>query len=330
MQMSPKIWTGRRSENATIVFGSNQTHRDGQIVRTTWFDVPSFLEKCNEFDGSEQTLTSISFEVLKPLFSSPLPEFRKIAEVLQLYNAARGIGGSNEKATCHPWTVPPIPSDPKIAMLMVAKQADDSAWQLSITDKKQYAKRHGYHFHVFNESIGERHAAWTKFPAALSLMDAYDWVFGIDLDTVILNHNIRLESFLDPSVNVILNIDMNGINTGVYFMKSCTWTKMLLIYAWTLSDVKNSGVFWEQAAIMHQMDNYMLRNRAKFIPQKFINEYPKDSGEPVSAEDAFIIHFAGRGDKMDQVKNYYSQRVGVVDESEEEGNDGNSEEFDAS
>ena len=324
--MSPKVWTRSKSENTPIVYGINQAHRDGQIVKATWCDVSSFLENCNEFDGSEQTLTCVSFEVLKPLFSSPLPDFRKIAEVFQLYNGARSIGGSNEKATCHPWTISPIPDNPKIAMVMVAKQADDSAWQLSIEDKRQYAKRQGYDFHIFNESVGGRHAAWTKFPAALSLMDTYDWVFGIDLDTVILNHNIRLESFLDPSVNVILNIDMNGINTGVILLKSCTWTKMLLIDAWTLSDVKNSGIFWEQAAIMHQMDNYMLRNRAKFVPQKFINEYPKDSGEPVSAEDAFIIHFAGRGDKMDQVKNYYSQRIGVVGESEEERNDGNNEE----
>lgn len=262
--------------------------------------------------GGEQTLTTSFFEDLKPLFSSPLPTYQKIAEVLQLYDASKS---SNEsmKATCYPWTVPTGLNNPEIAMLIVTSGYNDSDWQLSITDKIQYAKQHGYDLHMFNESVGGRHPSWTKIPAVLSLMDSYDWIFGIDMDTIILNHGISLESFLDPSAKVVLNVDLNGLNFGVYLVRACSWAKMLLIDAWTHSDLQGSDIFWEQTAITLQMNNYLLRNRAKFVPQKFFNQYPKD-GE-VSAEDTFIVHFAGRSDKLDQVRKYFDRRVAVMEDS---------------
>lgn len=216
------------------------------------------------------------------------------------------------KATCYPWTVPAVLNTPRIAMLMVSSRDNDSDWELSITDKIQYAKQHGYDLHLFNESVGGRHPSWTKIPAALSLMDSYDWIFGVDMDTIILNHSIDLEHLLDPSAKIILNIDLNGLNFGVYLVKACSWTKMLFIDAWTHSDLKDNEIFWEQTAITFQMDNYLLRNRAKFVPQKLFNQYPKNA--ELSAEDAFIVHFAGRNDKLDQVKKYFDRRVAVREE----------------
>ncbi len=150
----------------------------------------------------------------------------------------------------------------------------DRAYALSLEDKAQYCERHGYDWHVFENVLEGRSVGWSRIPAALSLLDGYDWVFHIDLDTVIMDHQAKLEEFLDPRYDVVIGVDTNGINNGVFCLRNSTWNRMLYAEAWTRTDELNSQVWFEQAALMAIMaGSHSVRNHMKLVPQDHFNTY---------------------------------------------------------
>lgn len=63
----------------------------------------------------------------------------------------------------------------------------------------KYCELHGYSLHIdyqdqFNNG---RPPQWRKIEAAIEILPKYDWVFFLDADCLIMNSDIKLESFLD-------------------------------------------------------------------------------------------------------------------------------------
>ena len=185
------------------------------------------------------------------------------------------------------------------------------AYNLSLQDKVDYCDRHGYDWHLFEEVIEGRSVGWNRVPAALSLLHRYDWVFHIDLDSIIMDHTVRLEEFLDPRYDLVIGVDGNGINHGVFGLRNSTWSRMLYAEVWTRTQAPHSEYLLEQAALMAIMaDGYGVRNHMKL---EHFNTY-LGPGDIVPAQDpeTFILHFAGRGDKWALVERFISQRKSVV------------------
>ncbi len=179
----------------------------------------------------------------------------------------------------------------------------DHAYDLSLEDKRSYANRHGYDFFVFDQVVEGRTVGWSRVPAALSLLQHYDWLFYIDLDTVIVDHSVRLEEFVDPRYDLVIGVDMNGINTGVFFLRNSTWSRLLYAEAWTRTEERNSHVWFEQAALMALMaEGHGIRNHMKLVPQEVFNTYLGPAEAMPKGQRPFIVHFAGRGDKWSLVE----------------------------
>jgi hypothetical protein len=63
----------------------------------------------------------------------------------------------------------------------------------------KYCELHGYSLHIdyqdkFNNG---RPPQWRKIEAAIEILPKYDWIFFLDADCLIMNSDIKLESFLD-------------------------------------------------------------------------------------------------------------------------------------
>lgn len=56
----------------------------------------------------------------------------------------------------------------------------------------------------------------------------------VDTDTVIMNFETRLESFLDERYDLIISKDFRGLNNGVFFIKNSNWSANLLERWWQL------------------------------------------------------------------------------------------------
>ena len=158
----------------------------------------------------------------------------------------------------------PPGTGPSIAILMVSigYNANKNA-QTSIDNKRMYAERHGYSLHVLDRAPkgGERlrHAAWYKYSSALQRLSEYDYVWIIDVDTIITNMDQRLEDIVNPSFDMIVGVDPNGYsNTGSVIVRSSDWSKLFLMYLWSIDNNERSDIVWDQAAFEHAISSRVL------------------------------------------------------------------------
>jgi hypothetical protein len=282
-----------------------------------------------ELDGLHSTNGSSSsgiIQVLEPILASAThaPNFSAAVDALNACKRLKKQPQSGDQTCgCIPWVSPITTSSiytvPSIAVITTAtndnkdlygneydfeaRQIYNAAYDASVGGKTANCASHGYDFHVVTNSVEGRNTGWYRFPALLSLFHQYDWVFHVDLDTVILDHSVRLEEFLDPSYDFIIGVDDNGINNGVFLMRNSTWNRMLLAEAWTLTDEPTSSYWYEQAALMRLMKQDGVRNHMKLVPQEQFNSYlsgttltPRSGGRK-----PFLVHFAGREDKWKMV-----------------------------
>jgi hypothetical protein len=73
---------------------------------------------------------------------------------------------------------------------------------------RKYCDMHGYDLHIdYQEKFSNgKPAQWQKIRAARELLETgkYDWVFYLDTDCLIMNPDIKLESFVDDDCSFIV------------------------------------------------------------------------------------------------------------------------------
>ena len=167
--------------------------------------------------------------------------------------------------------------------------------------KELYAKKHGYDFYIAKEKLTtfrghdqtrDLEAAWSKLPLVHCLLDEYDWVFWTDADSLILDFDIQLESFLDEEYDLIAceslsTIDL--INTGHVFYKNTPFTKELILNAWLDHNELTKGSY-EQRRINRYIKNNGYENHVKMHPPIDFNLSPNDHH---NWEEVFIVHMHG-------------------------------------
>ena len=140
-------------------------------------------------------------------------------------------------------------------------------------NKKLYCDYWGYPYHIKTDGFNYV-VSYEKIKLVLDTMrdhPEYDWVYWAGTDTLITNFYIKLESFIDEKYNIIISKDINGINADSMLMKNTKETQDYLEYIWTLAPKYNDHIFWEQQAMIDNMDKY--EHLFKFISQKSFNSY---------------------------------------------------------
>ena len=95
---------------------------------------------------------------------------------------------------------------------------------LSAKNKEDYAQKWGYDLIVEREKKDkDREMHWAKLSTLIDILPNYDWVFWTDADSLVMNYQKRLEGFIDDNYSVIFNEDVNGLNTGHFFIQSSQW-----------------------------------------------------------------------------------------------------------
>src|SRR5438552_2281470 len=99
------------------------------------------------------------------------------------------------------------------------------SWQeladIVIPNLRTYCKKHSYDLEVW--TIPSKFE-FEKIKMLIELLKCdIDAVFCLDLDTLITNHNIKVESFLDPDHDFYLTKDINTWNTGSVIVKNTKW-----------------------------------------------------------------------------------------------------------
>ena len=153
---------------------------------------------------------------------------------------------------------------------------------------KKYCELHGYDLHIdYQEKFSNgKPAQWQKIRAARELIGTgkYDWVFYLDTDCLIMNPNIKLESFIDDECSFILpqhNIEaidtpipQGNIISSQFFVRNDECGMDILDEIWLAEDNNQIDKFdYEGRQIRIIINNGKYNNRIKLIEEKRLNRF---------------------------------------------------------
>lgn len=187
--------------------------------------------------------------------------------------------------------------------------------KLGLEANRQYCQKHGYDYICCEENLDpSRHIYWSKIILALQTLEnpSYKWVVWLDADTIVMNQDIRLEDLLDENVNLIIGYDWNGVNSGVFFIKNCDWSKEFLKGVYARTDCID--LLWpEQLAIAKEIEEKPENAKvSKIVPQRLFNAYPPELISYLMytyQPGDFILHFASIRDNLPELYKKYSQQI---------------------
>lgn len=194
----------------------------------------------------------------------------------------------------------------KFLVLMAHDGSLDFA-RLAEKSYASYAKRHGYNFRLetfYPTSQGRGHPSWQKLDLLQRTIEEgkQDWILWADTDTVITNHAIRLEQFLEPrddSIWLYASRDWGEAgdwSAGVMLVRSCFHARKFFTFAGLKTQWADMGC-WDQSA-MHETwkENKWAQYGIKVLPRRLLQSVPREcsSGvlEPWQPWD-FLCHATG-------------------------------------
>ncbi|KAL1919364.1 uncharacterized protein VTP21DRAFT_2057 [Calcarisporiella thermophila] len=206
--------------------------------------------------------------------------------------------GLNELLSEHPSVVVLTSSYvyPDMCMIQAAGVAADN--------KRQYAKLHDYAFvarskEFEQQSRKQRKTVWGKLDAVEKVLPRFDWLFWLDMDAVIFNSTISVESLLKKFEETTPDFDQKHlivarprgdsmINAGVFLMRNSEWSRGFLRAVQARKDEYNAK-FFEQKAMWLEMNKPEWERGALVLDKDdhTFNTFPNryDEGD-------FIVHYA--------------------------------------
>jgi hypothetical protein len=159
---------------------------------------------------------------------------------------------------------------------------------------REYARRHGYECRVHERSLDpDRHPAWSKLLAVRAAMKEKPgaWIMWVDADAVVVNHRIRAETLVPKGFEVVFGSDFNGLNSGIFLIRSSEWSLRFLDSVFFLGDLNHDpdgyGPKWDQNTFKHVLQNFAgCADRAVLLPQNRMSS-SLDNFTPGD----FILHF---------------------------------------
>ena len=159
---------------------------------------------------------------------------------------------------------------------------------MAIESHRRYARHHGYEF--IDEVVIDRRrpACWAKIPALLDAFDRCEWVVWADADTLIVDRDRRLESFLAEvrphhqlvvqsprehfealGVDLATAMDIQPLNTAVFFMRASDWSREFLHEAYDREFFVDCGERWngigEQEAMIDVLRRRADEGRVRYV-----------------------------------------------------------------
>ena len=167
----------------------------------------------------------------------------------------------------------------------------------AIENKARYCQLHDYQFVCGEQCLdATRPIQWTKVLILLAAMDVYPssrWIFWTDADSMFMNLAYSLEDLIDDDYNLILNKDFTDFNTGEFFIRNCPWSRAFLEKVYAHTECINHN-WWEQKAIILELEDPENLSKTKILPQRLLNSYPTELVSLLTSTyqtGDFILHF---------------------------------------
>lgn len=191
----------------------------------------------------------------------------------------------------------------RIATLIPSTPDWSDIANITVENAAKYCERHGYS--MYHNVFPQPNNGYNKLRRVLEIMDnGFDAVWVLDADTLITNHNIRIEHYLTPKKSFFVTKDINGINCGSFVVKKSKWAISFL--EWLLKCEGKEKMYCEQDAINHYMKLFPSEVEKHFciLPHPSINSYQYSLYPEVKAQTHeqgdwrkgdFVLHLPGIG-----------------------------------
>ena len=215
--------------------------------------------------------------------------------------------------------------------------------KLSVKNKIEYAKQNGYDFVYFDDVIDKtRPPQWSKVKAIEHVLKlGYEWVWWIDIDALIMEFDIMLESIIDENFDMIFTTNKYSyLSNGSSFFKNTQLTFDFLkdCYELELDYLKNINIniFDHEQQSMRQLvlNEEKYKCKVKLIDERCCNSFCVTKNEQVLSSypnwnydsniyqpGDFVIQFCGRNflerledfKKYDRCINYEEKTITIID-----------------
>lgn len=197
----------------------------------------------------------------------------------------------------------------KIAVITHGDENMELWKQNSYPNKQKYCDKHGYDFICSGKKYTKRPPAWYKILLVKRYLKDYDWIFWTDPDSLVINSDVKLESFIDESKSLIVSHSGLTVNAGCFFIKNTAWSNQFLNDVWESTNCINHP-WWETKAFMQLLESKYLNDyNIRIDMNADYNLFP-DYYKP----NGFIVHWAGEykyPNVLHAVKNIYPKFAGI-------------------
>ena len=188
----------------------------------------------------------------------------------------------------------------KIAIVTLFDSRYMDISKYSIQNKLAYSRKYGYDFYYFDEYLDKAKSFnYNKMLVVRNILDSgkYEWVWWVNIDSIILNFGIGLDSIIDDGYELIFTKNCNNVITsGSCFFKNTELVKSFI----------GEGCEYMKESEVDQCDpfvSYLLNfgsqcrqylSVTKLIDERVCNSYCDDGisgGGSVYKEGDFLIQF---------------------------------------
>jgi len=154
--------------------------------------------------------------------------------------------------------------------ILYSKDWEDLA-HVIVPNAVQYCVKHNYVWNI--QCVKGQYDAFDKIRHMQEIfeMDEADAVFSLDCDTLITNHTIKVEEYLDYFHDAYFTKDYNGLNCGSFIIKKSEWSNSFLKFI--LSIRTEPKMYCEQDAINMYMETIPNDEHIKILTHPSINSY---------------------------------------------------------
>lgn len=197
--------------------------------------------------------------------------------------------------------------------------------QITVFDNiKAYCKKHDYTLWIDTQQKVDntRSSHWQKIKTAINILPNFKWLFFIDIDCLIMNSDIKLESLIDNNYsfivpshtmaaedNPITNIEgVHNIITSQFLVKNDEYGLAILQAIWDAEgwpegmDISTFDYEGRQTRIV--INSLKFKNQIKIIEEKLLNRFwymnnpfmvmhLKGINDNVWQPEDFIVHVTG-------------------------------------
>jgi hypothetical protein len=257
---------------------------------------PGITEKISQgFDNTHKI--ELILQGTKNLYIDPIHDFTDVDKMI--------LNCENRPSTMGWLYMNPWGDGSKYGITSIYNDAHAELAAVTWTSKQQYADKHGYKTFPKTDNFSGGPIHIDKLHHMLAVLNdnpALDWLWWLDNDAMITNHDELLENIADYDYHVIISTDCHSINTGSFMIRNSPETKAWLAFLLELAktpEYADDKRWFEQQMVIDTYVKY--QDIIKIVPQRTFNSYQYaiyqldstdllgESGE--WAEGDFVIHW---------------------------------------